>query len=422
MLRCDLQIRMQAVLHIAGPDLDGFIDEGQQIRRSGLLRHTGRQLLPVLGAAVAENLPHNPGRPAPDVAVVVHQQLIQKRQQLALLLPGQIGVVLGIQVQIGADALQVLFVSRLLQKLFKGGVVGDLPHQADIIVEGQVCQLPRDVPAGQKRRPGHLRHTGAVRHGVGIRAVTQQVLLKIMQLGIYRAVTELFFRRHIRQLAEDLLIGLRQRIDPHLLLAAIIPVAPDAEIRVDQQQGLSGQIFKFQIPGGVVGGNIGDGRYPVAFQPLPGEVIVQVGNAAGVRTPAAEFADIMAQRRRADQGDIHRDPRLKGLPGHMHGHMVHADGMGRRIKGHNFPPDAHQLDEIVIFHGFPEAGILLLDPAVNQFFFRGGVNIRQRIKGALLPADGVAQQLQIKGGRLLLAGGHGLVAVLREHLLTDFFI
>ena len=76
MLRRDLLIRMQALLGIAGPDLDRLIQKGEQIRRRRLGRHTGRQLLAVFRPAVCQHLAHHPGRPPPDIAVMVHQQLI----------------------------------------------------------------------------------------------------------------------------------------------------------------------------------------------------------------------------------------------------------------------------------------------------------------------------------------------------------
>ena len=243
-----------------------------------------------------------------------------------------------------------------------------------------------------------------------------------MQLGIDRPVAQLLFRRHIRQLAEDFLIGCLQGKDLHPLPALGIPVAPDPEVRINQEQRFAGQVLKFQVPGRVIGRDVGNRRHTVPLQPLPGEVIVQIGDSPSIPSTAAEFSDIVAQRCGAAQGDIHRDPRLQRLPSHMHRHMVHTDGMRCRVEGHDLPPDAHELDKIIVLHRLPEASGFLGDAALLQLRLCHGVNVRQGIKGAVLPADGIAQQTQIKYCRLPLPRRHRAMTRLREHFLANLLI
>lgn len=108
-------------------------------------------------------------------------------------------------------------------------------------------------------------------------------------------------------------------------LASALARAAHAEVRIDEQQGLHGQILKFEVPGGVVRGDMRDVLHAVAGQPLPGIIIVQIGNALCVRATAAELADIVAQGGRADERDVDGKPGFLRALGGQRGDVVHAD-------------------------------------------------------------------------------------------------
>ena len=76
------------------------------------------------------------------------------------------------------------------------------------------------------------------------------------------------------------------------LFPSFIPHLLNAEIRIDQDQGLHSDIVQLQIPGGVIGRDMADALHLIGHEPLVGIVIVKV------RDPfiglAAKFPQIMA--------------------------------------------------------------------------------------------------------------------------------
>ena len=111
-------------------------------------------------------------------------------------------------------------------------------------------------------------------------AAASEQIFKIGQLVIDVLVAKRFFRRHIRQLAENHFICVLERINAHALFFTGRSCAADAEVCVDEKQRFNGQVFKLQIPGRVVGGDVTDLLHIISAEPLPCIVIVQIGNAA----------------------------------------------------------------------------------------------------------------------------------------------
>ena len=130
-------------------------------------------------------------------------------------------------------------------------------------------------------------HTAIVAH-----AVAAQEALKIMQLGVNELVAQALFRRDVRELRQNDVIRLVKRADTHEL-PPVFPSAAHAEVRIDQQKRLDGQIFKFQIPCGMVRRNVRDGLQIALGKPLPCVVIMQIRDARGIRTAAGKFADVV---------------------------------------------------------------------------------------------------------------------------------
>ena len=236
------------------------------------------QLLAVAGAGVGENLPHELSGTAADVALMVHEELIEELERLLLAGGGHIGAVLVQEPQVRADGGRGALPPRLFEKQVEGLLGGDGVHQAHVALEGHPLErLPR-LPGGEQRRipVGHGLQGGIGE--VGAHAVGLEKSLEVPELTVHRLIPPLLLGRHVGQLGEDHIPALRKGVDAHDLFA-VDPRPPDAEVGIDEQEGFHGQILKFQIPGGVVGGHVADFGEACLFQPRPGEVIVEVGDA-----------------------------------------------------------------------------------------------------------------------------------------------
>ena len=376
----DLVIGVQAHVHVPLPELHCLLQ-----KRGGRGHHGGDgrgrgQFLAVLRAAVREDLPHDHRAAAAHVALMMRQELVQQRERPALVLAGHVGVVFLEHAQIGADAVQILLAARLLEHLPEGHVLRDHVHQADVVLEHPVGQRAEQLVLAEQRGVLRLRgqHLCAVRGGAD--PVADQHLLEVRQLGIDRLIAARLLRRHVGELGEDHVVGFRQRVDLHCF-GAVLPRAADAEIRVDEQQRFQRQVFKFQIPGGVIRRDMGDLRQALPLQPLIGIVIMQIRDALGVVAAAAEFADVVAEGSRADHRNIHRQSGLRRLPRDMERQMVHADRVRGGVEGHDLPPDPHEGDEMRLADRVQPAAVLLADQAAAQFLLRHGGNVSQRVVG-----------------------------------------
>ena len=415
MIGGDLPVRMQALLDIAVPDLRRLVQHCHHGRGQRGLGGVGRQLLAVPGAGIGENLTHDLAGPAADIAIGVHQQLIEERQDLLLVGPGHIGAVFVQQPQIGTQGRRRMLAPGLLQQLIEGAICGDGMHQLDVIGKGHPPQSAQSLIGGQQGRiPVGL---GRQRHDLHLRrhALRQEIVLKVPQLAVDRPVAALLFLGHIRQLGENDIPALRQGVDLHDLLAVFAPMTPDTKIGIDQQQALHGKIFKFQIPGGMVGGHMADLLQTFAFQPAPGVVIVQIGDAAGISAAAAEFAHIMGKGGSGHQRQIHRQTGLFRQHTGVKRHIVDTDDMRGRIKGHTGPADSQKSHQVLPAHQLPEADILLRHTAGVYLFLRHRQQVGHGIKGRVFPFHDPFQRLHIGLGglrqhRIHRPGGIGVQA------------
>ena len=338
---------------------------------------------------------------------MVHQQLVEEGQNAALVGPGHIGVVFGKQMQIGTNAVEVSLAAGGLQKLFKGGVHRDGVHQRHVVGEGQVAQGVYRLGAGQQG--GVLLFGNGGEGGlVGVDAPDVQKTLKVPQLGINNLIAAALLVGDVVQLGQNHVVGIVQRVNAHDL-ASIFPDAAHPKVGVNQQEGFQGEVFKLQIPGGMVGGAVGNVGAVVVGEPLPGIVVVQIGDAGGVPAAAAKFSNVMAERGGRHQGHVHRQPCGGGLTGGVQRDVVNADGMRGRVKGLELPPNAHQGDKMALCDRPAETRVFRSHPAGLQFLFRQGGNIGQRIVGTalLLAGEQGFQQGQIKTHRLGLRRGIG---------------
>ena len=136
----NLVVGMQAQLDILVPERDALAQHRVQRRRDGKRTRAARKLFSIARAGVCEDCPHDLPRVAAHVAVVMHQQLIQKAQCEQLVRAGHIGAVFFKQEQIGADAAEIFFVPRLLQQRLKRVAHRDGVHQVDVVAKRMVAK------------------------------------------------------------------------------------------------------------------------------------------------------------------------------------------------------------------------------------------------------------------------------------------
>ena len=397
--RGDAPVRPQALEKVALPDLGGLVQNGHHRRGQGRLGRGLGQLLAVAGAGVGQNLAHQPPGPAADIALVVHQKLVEELQRLLLAGPGHIGAVLVQQPEIRPHRGRGALAPSLLQQPVKGLLGGDGVHQTDVALKGHSCQPGPGLGSGQKGRVLDVLGAESGVFQIDADAVVLQKGLEIPELAVDGLIPPLFLGRHVGQLGEDHVPALFQRVDAHDF-PAVFPVAPDAEVGVDQKEGLHREVLKLQVPGGVVGGHVADLLQPGALQPGPGVVVVEVGGPLLVGAAAAEFAHVVAEAGGGHQRQIHRQARLPGQDGGVERHVVDADDVGGGVKGHGLPPDTQERHQVHLADQKLKLPVFRRHPAFGHGVLRHRQQVGQRVEGVVL-----AVQRPGEGGEVDLLGG-----------------
>ena len=146
-----------------------------------------------------------------------------------------------------------------------------------------------------------------------------------------------------------------------------------------------------------------DVLHAVAGQPLPGIIIVQIGDALCIRAAAAELADIVAQGGRADERDVDRKPGFLRALGGQRGDVVHADGVRSGVKRQKLPADAQHGHKMRGVQCGVEGGQLIGDTASVLRAVRG--QIGQHIERRILAGEHAVQQLCQRGKHRFLRRG-----------------
>ena len=377
------------------PKLCRLRQQRHDCRRHLAVSGRERPLLAVARTGIRQNFSHDaPGHPA-HIAVRVHEKLIQKHERLALVGLRHVGAVFLQQTQVHADALEVLFALGLLEQLLERLVGRKRMHEADGAVQRQVPQRKKRLVRAHEGRILYLVRQKLILAQLRTDAAALQQVFKVRELMIDVFIPERLLRRHIGKLAEDHLIRLGERMDVHDLLFARLPRATHAEIGIDEQQRLDRQVFKLQIPRGMVCGDVADLLHIVPAEPLPGIIIVQIGDPAQIRAAAAEFADIVAERRRADERQVDREAGLFRKDRRMQRDIMHADGMRGRVKRRCLHPEAHHGQNVILAHGLPEQAVLRLHAAPGQSLLRQRKQIEIGIKAVCTAGKRRFQHIQI---------------------------
>ncbi|MPM50927.1 hypothetical protein SDC9_97673 [bioreactor metagenome] len=147
-----------------------------------------------------------------------------------------------------------------------------------------------------------------------------------------------------------------------------------------------------------------DFRHARVLKPFPGIVIVKIRNPLHVLTAAAEFADIVRQRRRPYQSNVHGQPRARGLTLRMQRDVAHAERMSRRVERHDLAADAQEFAVVALFNRFTEQRALIRNRACRNLFFRHWQKVQQRVERAFpLQVEQARKHGEVKFQRAFLA-------------------
>ena len=373
--------------------------------RAGVGTAVRGALLGVARVEAGDDLAQQRRRLAADVALAVHQQLIEERQRLHLLRDVEIERVAFEYAEVGAQTPPVRLAAGQLQKPGEAPLAGEAGHQLHVVRHAAHGQGVERLVIGHQRGV-LLRQGGGVaalqRH---VHAPVDHVALEVLQAGVNTGVALLFHAVHVVQLGQDHLERLVQGRDAGDLPALAVVDLLHAEVGVDQQQRLHGQVVRLQIPHGVVGGDVADVSHAAASEPQVGVVIVQIGHA--LAGPASEFPDVVAGGSAGHQRQIHRRAAAAQGTGRRQCHVVYPGDVLQRAEGRYLQPQAHQLVDVLPLPLAQKFGVGRGAGAVRQ------LRLREEIKGV---GRVVGQQLALGGEQHLQdrqkehrAGGAGLV-------------
>ena len=372
-------------------------------------------LLHVPRVEAGDDLPHEGGGLTADVALTVHQQLVEEGQGLDLLGDAEVDGVGLEHAQIGPQPLPVRPASGLLQQAGEATLAGEPAHQGDVVFRPQKLQPRHRLLRVQQR---HILPLGGGRAAVQqlhIHPTVHHVAFKVPQLGVDEGVPPALFLVDIVQLGQYHVEGLRKGGDPGDLPAVRPPVLLDPEVGVDQGQGLRRQVVQLQVPHGVVGGHIADVLDVPPGEPLVGVVVVEIGHP--LPGAAAEFADVVARRAAGDQGQVHRHPGPLQIPGHADGHMVDPGDVLQGAEGRGLQPQAHHLIDVLPAVAAQEGPVAVPVRAVGDLLLRQGVQLPQGVRRQQVPfrVQQHLEQGQEEHRPRPVAPPPGLEILLREH-------
>ena len=236
--------------------------------------HIRRALFPVAEIKLGENLAHQLGCLGADLALPVHQQLIQEIEDLLLLAVIGVGAEIEENAQIGPQILPVLLASGRLQEIAELPLRTHQMHDVDIVLHAHMNKGPDAllrIPESQLR---HRRWPLGLSVQIRIRSHGLHIFLEVPESFIDELIAKKLLFVHIVQLVQDNVEGILQTGDKGDLLIILSAALLNPEVRIDQHQGLHGQVLRLQVPGGMVGGDMADIIHIVAAEPLVRVIIV----------------------------------------------------------------------------------------------------------------------------------------------------
>ncbi len=237
-----------------------------------------RQFFSVYIVVVGDDLPQQRTRLSADVPFSVGQQIVEKMQRQLFLMLGHICGIFRKDIEIGPQALPFFLASGCFQQTAESQLIVEDAHDLHIVLDRRVLDLLHHGVPRQKDRILSAAASRLCRLGKHVRFDAQilQVVFKVLQFSIDPFVTLLLGGIHVVQLVKYHIEGFIQRIEADAF-PSFLPHALDAKVRIDQQQGFCRQVLQFQIPGGMVAGDMSRHRHSILQQDFIGIVIVEIG-------------------------------------------------------------------------------------------------------------------------------------------------
>ena len=364
-----------------------------QLQGGGLGRvgRAGGALFAVARIVLADQLAQKLGGAAADIALAVHQQLVQKVKGHGFLARVQIDGIFAENIQIGANAAPVLFGAGAFQQVGKAAVTRENGHNQNVLLHALKQQALHGLGHAAQRDIRHGRGGRGAAGKIHIHALGAHIILKIVQTGVHKFIAVQLGFVHIVQLGKDHPEGIVQSVNAGKLASVGIALLLNAEIGVDQAQSLHRKVVQLKIPCGMVGPYRADGGSADAAKPLVGVIIVQIGHTlAGA---AAVFANVMPGGGSAGKGQIHRQPGGQKAARRRHGNMVNARNVPQRAKRGHFVAKAQHFIHIFL------APCVQKDPVFPGALKPGGLCLGKKLKihqrvGLAVGALGIQTKLQ----------------------------
>ena len=332
----DFVIRQDDTIQISFPQLEAICFIQYHI-------HILREFFPIFYIIMGNHIPQQICRLSADIPFSVEHQVIEEVHCHLLLPLIHICKVFRKNIQICPCILPIACTAGCFQNITKSQFPAQLMHQANIMVNGNIFERIHRFINIQQCRISLRNRLQCTAGQIYIDAKGFHIIFKVFQTGINVAIAIFFGCVHIIQLIQNHRKGRCQAVEAHDFFAFfIIAIVFHPEIGINQYQGFHSKIFQFQIPSGMVCGNMSDVRQFMDSAPKVCIIIMQVRNSSDFIFPASIFPDVMGSCGAGNQRQIHRNACLCKLSCNMHGNMMHPCYMSQHIKRHNFPANTHQ--------------------------------------------------------------------------------
>ena len=214
-------------------------------------------------------------------------------------------------------------------------------HHVNVVLHSHKNQGIHDLLCISQGNVRHRRRLHRLFVKVYVHSQGPHVRLEIVESGVDKPVAVQLGLVHIVKLRQNDLEGLVQAGNIGDLPAVLPPALLHPEVRVDQNKGLYRQIFRLQIPGGMIGRNVACVFHAVSVEPLIRIIIMKIRHSLIGLTP--ELAQVVACCSSAGQSQVNGHACLIKAPGHRHGHIVNPRDVLQSPERSHFRVQTHHL-------------------------------------------------------------------------------
>ncbi len=341
---------------------------GSDVGRRDILRQFFFVLLPV----ICHDAAHEYRRLLSNVAGLMSQHFVQKIQGQVFLILGHVGGVLSQKSDVGTGILPALTAASGFDQAGELFRITESAHHPNVMADGPEFQLLHHLIVSEQRRAEAqwnrllnallIEMRGGIFRNIHGNSVLNHQVFEVLQFGVDFFVAMALGGIHVVQLVQNdierFLEGIEVNDFPVLHSGALY-----AEIRIDEQQGFHGKVLQFQVPGGVIGGDVRNGGKGVPAETVVGVVVMKIRYPLFFEWAAAVFSDVMHGSGTGDDAQIHRHPYLVQLICHIHGNVMHTADMTQGVVRCNIDADAHEFVDVLIANHLVHLGVFRIEVA-----------------------------------------------------------